>query len=53
MKLKKSIYRDTLKILKDKEVPNELISKIIMKLVNYTYDSMSSDKPAAAEGEGK
>ena len=40
MKLKKVICHDILKILRDKEIPNDQISKVLTRLANYTYNNM-------------
>lgn len=37
MRLKKQIKNDILKILQDSEVPKELWSKVLTRLVNYAY----------------
>ena len=46
MKVKKSICKDIHKILKDKEIPGDIISLVLTRLANYTYDSMLCGKPA-------
>jgi len=45
MRVKRAICKDILKILREKEVPGDQISKVLTCLTNYTYSSIIQGKP--------
>jgi len=44
VKLKKQINKEILKILKDKETPQDVVQKVLCKLTNYTHEKIKSQQ---------